>query len=422
MKIKKICAISLATMLAISLSACNRKLPTEEKEFTGSGASTIEEMKPEDGAKLVFWCNKKEYGEPLAEAFEAKYGVPVTIEEVDYDVVDKIALSGPSGEGADVFMCSYDSFQQGLSSGVFMKLEDAIVDDVTARVDETGVKSETSDGNLYGIPVSVEVNCLFYNKDLVSEPATTLEQIMDEADEYNDPTNNQFEILAAIGDGYYEYPFVSAGGYKLFGENGDDGDKPNFDTQEYVDGLTLLAKMHDVIPVTSADLNNKSSLKTAFMEGKVKYLITGPWDVTQFKDSGMNFGVTTLPTYEGEALTPFAGGKSAHVSTYTDYPIAAELFADFLVSDEGAKILYETVDGITTLKDVSNIDSIANDENIKAFNAQFTNSVPMPSITRISFYWTISQDVDKAVFDGILSPEDGQQKALDTWESSLASE
>lgn len=419
---KKSVVFVLLMAMSIGVVGCGKELPVENVEFTGSGAATLEDMVPEEGATLVFWTGDKEYGEKIGAAFESKYGIPVTVEQEGLSAIDKVALSGPGGEGADVYMSPHDNFSQGLASGVFMKLEDAVVDNINGKVTETAINTVTSNGDLYGIPVSMEVNCLFYNKDIIEEPATTLEEIMEKALDYNEPENNKFYLLCCIGDGYYEFPFISAEGFELFGANGDDEDNPGFDTDEFEKGLELVALMHDTIPVSSTDLSNKSSLKSSFMEGNAAYIITGSWDVTQFKESGINFGVVPLPTYKGNQLTPFAGVQCAHVSPYTDYPIAAQLLATFLVSEEGANILYQEYDGVTTLKDISNIEGLSEDEFIESFVTQFSNSVAMPSVTRISYFWSITQDIDKAVFDGTLTPAEGRKKAVENWEALLSTE
>lgn len=419
---KKVLAVILAVSMIGSLTGCKRELPEEEEAFAGSGAATVDEMVPEKGAKLVFWTGNKEYGDAIGKAFEEKYGVPVTVAQEGMGTVDKIALSGPSGEGADVFITGHDNFQKGLASGVFMELEDAVAKNVESKVSQTGLKTVMNDNKMYGIPVSIEVNCLFYNKDLVQTPATTLEEIIEGAKTFNDPKNNKFNFLCTIGDGYYEYPFLSAQGFQLFGPNGDQADEPGFDTDEFQKGLELISSLHDIMPISSTDLNNKSSVKANFMEGNVAYYVTGPWDVSQIKESGMNFGITTLPTYQGKQLTPFAGVQCAFVSTFTKYPIAAELLANFLISDEAASILYKQSNGITALSNIDNVEGLAEDPYLPAFVKQFENSVPMPSVTRISYFWSIVSDIDRAVFDGQLTPEEGRKKSIENWNALLATE
>jgi arabinogalactan oligomer/maltooligosaccharide transport system substrate-binding protein len=290
-------------------------------------------------------------------------------------------------------------------------------------VNEVGIKTVTYQDKLYGVPVSLETSCLFYNKDIVGDkPAATLEEIIDTAKTYNDPDNNIFYFLMTIGDGYKIYPMLSSYGFSLFGPDGSDENNPGFDSDEFEKGLELVSSLKEIMPVKATDLGNVSFLKSEFTDGKVAYEISGPWDITTFKDSGVNFGVTVLPTYNGKELTPFAGVQNAHVSAYTKYPIAAQLFAQYLVSDEAAGIMYEKANKITTLKDVSKIKGLAEDELIKPFVEQFANSFPMPSASRVSYYWTISAQTCAAVFDGQLTPAEGRAKAVEDWNTLLTTE
>lgn len=433
---RKLLSVLLTLSLLVVMSGCKREIPVDEDLTSGNnqtanstpGAATGDttepvELVPEEGAKLTFWTGDVEFGEAVAANFEEEYGVPVTVEEVGLGTIDKIALDGPAGNGADVFMSPHDSFQHGVDSGLLLKIDDSIAARLVERVNEVGIKSVTKDGALYGVPVSLETSCLFYNKDIVGDtPATTLEEIIEKAKDFNDPNNNKFYFLLKVSDGYKVHPLLSAYGFKVFGEDGTDDENPGLDSDEFEKGLGLVAKMKEIMPMDSVDLGNVSFLQSLFTEGKVAYEITGPWDINTFQKSGVNFGVTVLPTYEGNPLTPFAGVQNAHVSAYTDYPIAAQLFAEYLVSDESAGIMYEKNQKITTLKDVSNIKGLAEDELLQAFVKQFSNSVPMPSASRMSYYWTISARTCQSVFDGDLTPEQGRQKAIDDWNTFLTTE
>lgn len=437
---KRILSILLVVLLVLSFTGCKKEIPIDDttvvtdKEIKENSAKDEADssqndqpeevsLVPEEGAKLTYWTGDVGFGEAVGKKFEEKYGVPVTVEEVGLGAIDKIALSGPAGTGADVFMSPHDSFQHGVASGLFLELEEPVVANIKERVNEVGVETVTAEGKVYGVPISLETTCLFYNKDIVGEqPAATLEEIIEKAKEFNDPSNNIFYFLTTIGDGYKIYPMLSSYGFSLFGEGGRDENNPRFDTEEFEKGLGLVSSLHEIMPVSAIDLGNVSFLKSQFMEGKVAYEISGPWDITEFKKSGVNFGVTVLPTFNGRALTPFAGVQNAHVSAFTDYPVAAQLFAEYLVSDEAASLLYEVANKIPTLKDINNIRGLADDEYIKPFVEQFANSHPMPSVQRISYYWTISASVCQAVFDGQLTPSEGRQKAVSDWNTMLTTE
>lgn len=422
---KRKIALLLSVILAVSVTGCGKKSLSEmnaTENTTVDSKVKYEELKPEEGAKLVYWTADTEFGKKMAEQFEAKYGVPVTVEEVGMGANDKISLDGPTGKGADVFMCAHDTFSQAMNSGILRELDPVFVNYLKDRVDEVGIKTVTRDDKIYGVPVSMETSCLFYNKDLVGDkPATTLEDIMKEAKTFNDKSANKFELLFTVGDGYKCYPFLASAGFSLFGKDGQDED-PGFDSDSFEKGLELVKKLKETMPISSTDLGNLTSIKSQFCDGKAAYLITGPWDIDAIKKSGVNFGVTTLPTYEGKPLTPFAGVQNAHVSAYTKYPIAAQLLATYLVSDDAAKELYGLAGKFTTVKSIGEMDEFKNDEVLKAFVKEFEYAYPMPNNVRISYFWTVSKAVAQAVFDGDLSPKEGREKAAKDYKALVDSE
>jgi arabinogalactan oligomer/maltooligosaccharide transport system substrate-binding protein len=151
---KRMLSILFVILLVLSFSGCMKEIPIDDttvitdkktnentaKDATTKDATTKDtpdssqntqpedtDLVPEEGAKLTYWTGDVEFGEAVAKKFEEKYGVPVSVEEVGLGAIDKIALSGPAGTGADVFMSPHDSFQHGVASGLFLELEEPVV-------------------------------------------------------------------------------------------------------------------------------------------------------------------------------------------------------------------------------------------------------------------------------------------------------
>ena len=230
MKLRKCSWVCMSVMIGLSLMGCGKSLPVDEEASTNVEVDDQGEIKPEEGAKLLFWTSEVEYGEEVAKAFQEKYNVPVEVEKLGMGEIEKVSLTGPSGTAADIFMCSNDNFMQGMDAGLFLEFDDAIADRVKEKVNETGIKTVTKDDKLYGVPVSIETSCLFYNKDLVDTPAKTLEEILDISKTYNDTASNKYYFLHGMADVYKAFPMLSAYGYKPFGENGTDAEHPGFTT------------------------------------------------------------------------------------------------------------------------------------------------------------------------------------------------
>ncbi len=424
---KRLVSLLMVSVMSLSLlSGCKRDVVIEGDSPTVEQADN-EEFKPEDGAKLLYWTSAGDldYGKAVAKAFEGKYGIQVTVQENGLDTVNKMMLDGPAGSGADVFMAAHDNFSTAKDAGIIMKLDERIGQNVKENVKTSALDTVTNNGDLFGVPVSVESYALLYNKDLVKgEPASTMEQIWKEAKSYNNPSDNKFWYLTLPTDGFPAYSFLSIDEFRLFGKDGLDNNKPGFNTEEFKKGLEEIAKLKEIIPIQADDLkmSTLSLLEENFKNGKTAYYPMGPWVIKSLNESNVNYGVTNLPTYNGKQMKSFGSVQNAHVSPYSKYPKASQLFAEFLISEEGAAILYKSAYKITSRKDISSVEGLKDDQVLSVYAQQFENAEPMPSVKRMSYYWTIMQSVLPAVFDGKITPEEGAIKAQKDFDSLVASE
>lgn len=209
-----------------------------------------------------------------------------------------------------------------------------------------------------------------------------------------------------------------------FGEDGKNNDDPGFGTPEFLKALERVRDLHELIPINADDLKIETitQLEQNFMEGRTAYYPIGPWLIKTLKDQNVNFGVTTLPTMDGKQMKTMAGVQNAYVSAYSEYPQAAQLFAQYLVSEKGAELLYEKAYNVTARKNADDVKGLKDDEALKVYVEAFQDAVPMPQVKRISYYWTTMQGVLNAVFDGKMTPEEGAAKAQSDFDALVASE
>ncbi len=429
MKLKRLIAFTLTVMTVGSMAGC-RDLPQNAKTPSAAGSAAASasagELKPESGAKLTFRtssASQLSFAKAAAQKFEAKYGVKVTAEDGSVYDQNKTNLETVSGKGPDVFMSPHDKMMDNQRAGLLLKLDDRITAELKKDVSDVAMKTVTTDGAVYGVPVSVETYVMFYNKKLVKgAPAASFEQLLEESKSFNDASQNKFWFLSHVSEGATIFPMLSVYGYRPFGEDGTNNDKPGFDSPEFEKGLEVLKKYHDLMPAASGDLANWDFLTNQFVTGKTAYLISGPWNIKTFRDAKADFGVASLPTYDGKKESSFAFVQNAQVSAYTKYPNAAQLFAQYLVSNEGAELLYSDASCITSRKDISQVKGLVEDEQVSAVVKCFNESVPMPTAKRISYFWTIAANVGPAVFDGQMTPKAAAEKAKSDWDSFLKAE
>lgn len=422
---KKLKVILWCLIIGVNLSGCQGSRLQQTNVQQENGIKTnIKEVIHEENAKLKLLVDDSMYAEGIVEGFNEIFPeieVEILLGERD-EAAKRVKLDGPYGEGPDVFLQAHDQVATDVEYGMLLPIDEKIVSEISSNVTEKALKLMKVNDTTYGLPISQESMIVYYNKDIVGEqPVSSFEELFEFARVYNDVENDRYAFLTNIGDAYIAYAMLSAYGFNLFGQEGDDIDHPGIDSEELKKGLEFIKKLKSIIPVSTEELKNDFA-RPRFIEGKVAYIYDGPWNYEVYKESGINLGVMVIPTLEGNILTPFGGIISAHVSAYTKYPNAATLLVKYMASKNGASILYDKCREVPPLKDLYQIKGMSNDEVTLSFAKQFDVAKAMPSNKRINYYWNIMPDIIKAVFDEGMEPADAQKKLMDEWEQNVASE
>ncbi len=427
---KQFLQVTAAAGVMATFAACSKEAPPpatgEETSSAVTSDSTGEEpqeLMPEEGAELTFWTNKVAFGTEIAAAFEAEFGVKVNVEEVGFDSISKLMLEGPAGNAADVVWGTHSNVLDVYNSGVALEVDPTIVATMQEELQTAAIDAMTIDGQMYGYPLGIETTVLAYNKDVVETPATTYEEIFEVAAEFNNADENKFYYLNVMGM-YTFYPLFSAAGAYLFGADGMDNENPGFNTPEFIQGLEYIAQIGAVTDIAASDLlmNAGPFLDQNFIDGNTAYYQVGPWSLATFADAGVNYGLIPHPTLGGNPAKPWAAISANYVNYYTDYPIAAQMFAHYMTSVEAGVTLYTTDKNITARKDYLEIDGLKDDADMLIFAEGFANAVPQPSASNMNFIWTPTEAGISAVWDGTMTPEDAAAKIQADFDGLLASQ
>lgn len=268
------------------------------------------------------------------------------------------------------------------------------------------------DGKTYGIPISMETYALFYNKDKVKEIPKTIEDLVSQAKAYG-PSGFQF----SMNEFYYGAAFVqSYGGYIFGGEKGsikvDDIGLANDGAIKAYKFLQDLVQKDKFMPADiTSDIANSS-----FKTGDAIFYIGGPWDISGFKDAGVNFGVVNIPKINGVEAKTLMGVQAGFVSSKSPIQEDSWNLMKYLANNTGER-LYKVGNRIPVIKAELNKDEIKNNEFTQGFLAQTNSAVPMPNVPEIESIWkpmenmtrilngedpaTVAKDIEKAVKDGI---------------------
>ncbi|MGL4374704.1 MAG: extracellular solute-binding protein, partial [Turicibacter sp.] len=305
-----------------------------------SGNTSKNSNKVDDGrVEIKLWQDNDKYAEAIIPKIEeALPHIKIVYEKVATGgAAEKLDLDGPAGLGPDIMWNTPESMAKAMQSGILLPLGEKLSTSIQERALDGSVQSVTANDTVYGLPISVESLALVYNKTLLEENglevATTFEQIIKDSKTYNDFKNNKFLLRFQSWETYHSLIFLTAAGYELFGPDGYDIDSVNLNTPEVIEGLIQLQKVQEILPIPSKELTWET-VNGEFVKGLVPYMITGPWafeDIQKINEEDkFEWGVTTIPTINGNQPRTFLGNITATISAYTKHPEEAREVLEFM--------------------------------------------------------------------------------------------
>lgn len=384
---KKLVGAALCVAAMVSFMSCNDK--------SSSGKAKGNEL-----VTLTVWESTNGPDEFIRQAGKiySESHPNVTIKYVNVelgDAVGQIALDGPAGKGADIFAAPNDRLSSLVSGGHV--LPTANPESIKNRALSACVRALTSDGVMYGYPVSAETYALFYNKALISEDQLpkTWAELAEWSKKFNSSHPGKYGFVMDIGSGYYTIVFTTTDGNRLFGPDGTDGKHTYLNSENSIKGMKFFQSLRGALNVPAADLDT-ATVDAAFQSGNAAMHITGLWNVVPFQNAGIDFGVASLPSLPGEnkPSASFSGTRAMFVSAYTDHPNEANDFAAFLMSDEMQKLRFDLTGTLPSIN--VKVDSPF----VGGFLKQLEYAFPMPSIPEMATYWEAMNNASKNIWDG----------------------
>lgn len=429
MKLKKALVLLASLSLVASITACgssnnggnntaNTPAPANNAQGnanTGNNASAgTEEITPEEGAELLVWESKEEmaFTEEIVKQFEEKYGVTVRIEEkAPTDQIGVLTQDGPSGLAADVLIVPHDHIGNAAKSGLILA-NDVFEEETKKNNTEASIVGASFEDVLYGYPRAAETMALYYNKSLVKEAPKSFDDVLAFSKTFTNKDQNKYGIMWEAGNMYFNYPFIaSAGGY-LFGDNGTNPDDIGLNNEGAIEGLKVFQSLKEALPINTGDINPDIK-RSLFGSGDVAMDINGPWELAGYKAAlGDNLGLAPYPTVAGKTAITFSGIKVWVVNSFTKYPNAAKLFANFASNKDAQLLLNEKVGAVPTNLEALESDQIKNDPYVSAFAEQAKNSQPMPSIPEMSNVWTPVNAALPEIWNNNADPKAAMDKAV----------
>ena len=350
------------------------------------GAVAPVQAEIEEG-KLVVWINgDKGYNglQEVGEWFTKETGIPVEVAHPD-SATDKFQQAAATGNGPDIFIWAHDRLGEWAKSGLIAPLSPS--QSIKNGIFELTWDAVTLDDKIYGYPMAIESIGLIYNKKLVPEPPKTFEEIA--ALDEKLAKDGKKAILWDYNNTYFTWPLLAANGGYIFKETEKGYDVK--DTGVNNDGAKAGAKVlvdlieKGVMP-RGADYG---AMDSRFNKGELALMISGPWAWSNLEKSGIDFGVTTLPTINGKPPKPMVGVMAATLNAASpNRDLAIEFLENYALSVKGLKMVNNDVPlGAVANKALMQELSDSN-PHIKATFENAQLGVPMPNVPAMGAFWS----------------------------------
>ncbi len=267
-------------------------------------------------------------------------------------------------------------------------------------------------GKLIGYPLAIEAISLIYNKDLLPDPPKSWEELP--TIQANMKAQGKETIMWDVKNAYFTWPIVSAGSYSFKKTaEGYDATDTGINSERARKNLAFLLDMKNKGIVNPA--MDYANAESSFAQGNVAMTINGPWSWGNLDKAGVNYGVATFPTLDGEKSNPFVGILSAGISSASpNEDLAVEFIENYLFTDEALETINNDKPlGAVTLKTFQN--SLESDSRIKSTMLNAENGEIMPAIPQMMTYW----NSEGAAIENALNGRQSVEDALTTAEKQI---
>lgn len=323
-----------------------------------------------------------------AASFEAAFGVEVDIVAVDFgEINQRMLLSAPEGEAADLIVTNpHDRLGELAIGGVLADMSQFATASYLEDLSEQARLAFTFGGRLYGLPLYVEGPALVINTDLVQDIPETFEEFLQTAQDLTQ--GDTFGFMYDINNFYFSYLWLRGEGGYVFARDAEGNLIPGdigLANEGAVRGAELMRDLryeYGLIP-TGTDGQVASG---QFTDGSLGMIYTGPWDIANFREAGINLTVIPMPpTEDGTQYAGFLGAQGILMNAFSTNQVNAANFAKWLTRPDAQVSLAEITGKIPVSQAAAT--RVADDPVIAGYAAALALAEPMPNIPEMGAVW-----------------------------------
>ena len=391
-----------------ALAACNNGTTSSSSSSDNSNDAA---------ATLTIWADDTRFTqvETIAQDFTAKTGVKVdVVQKSESDMDTEFTTQVPTGNGPDLIVMAHDKLGALVSNGVVAPVD---LGEAKSQFSDVAVKAVTYNGQTYGVPYAIESVALVRNNALTKDEPKTYDDMI--ASGKTAGKQYPFVIqMGAEGDPYHFYGFQTSFGAPVFNMNADGEYTSELAMggsggTDYANWLKAQGDAGIISPSITADI-----AKQAFLDGQAPYMVTGPWNVTAFREAGMDVSVLPIPSAGTQAAQPFVGVQMFYQSAKSANPVAAKQFFNYLATPEAQTQMQKLGGRASAMPSVA---EASDDQDIKDFSKVAESGALAPAIPAMGSVWNFWGQTEANIVSGAEAPAEGWATMITNINNAIAS-
>lgn len=343
-------------------------------------------------ATIKFWHSWSPEEASVLSSVIAKYesvsGHKVLVSGVPFDSFQS-RFNGMSLRGTppDVIIGPADWLGLFASSNLIMPIDSYISETDRKDFIKSSIASCYYKDTLYGLPKSVRMLALYYNKSLVPNPPVTTKDMVSYGLKITNEDDGVYGLVYPKGNYYYHIPWLTGFGGSIL----DEKNNPTFNSKEQIASIkfarSLTAGHKKIMP--EGELNMDLAIMM-FNQEMAGMMISGNWILADLKNNKrLKFGVAKLPIIEDTNFPakPIAGSDILMISSKTQSKEAAIDFIQFLTSSDiqGEFVKAGHIPSRDSVYEMRKVKNNPFYNELKIFREQLDNAIPMPTAPEMNF-------------------------------------
>lgn len=358
-----------------------------------------------DGELLV-WINSDKGHNGLrqvAARFEAELGIRVVVETPE-GLTEKFQQAAQAGKGPDILFWAHDRVGEWADSGLLRPVE--IRPGYRQQFFPKGWEAVQHKGLTWGYPVAFEVVGLIYNRALVDEPPSQIDQMEGIHRQLRARNSQHSAIIWDYVNPFFTWGILSSGGAYIFGRN-EAGDYDVADVGVARPGA--VAALEEIVGLIDSGIMPRgatySVMEQQMNRGHLAMMISGPWAWSNLRRSGIDFGVAPIPGVNGNPGRPFVGTLAAFFNRSTpNMDLAREFLEYYVLTPEGLGAIDRDVPVGVPAHQAFFAELAAGSETVAASMVNVENGQLMPSIPQMGRFWSSTRSALQIATNGQAPP------------------